>query len=129
MKEFQHSNEGGRKGYSKWVLLLLFVLIVLVAKGLISIATKQSNSNGEVDLVGAKRTQLQERYNNLSERVNELNTKEGMEKEIRSKFDVVLPGESVIVVVDKEIQPPIPEETSVIKKLWNGVVGVFKKKP
>jgi cell division protein FtsB len=128
MKEFQHGNESERKGYSKWVLLVLFVLIVLVGRGLLSISAKQMSSSEEMDLVEAKRAELQERYNNLSGRVGELNTNEGMEREIRSKFDVAKPGETVIMVVDKEIPAPIQKETSIIKKLWNDVVGVFKKK-
>jgi cell division protein FtsB len=129
MKEFQHSNEVKGKMYSKWVLVLLVVIIILIIRGLISISIKQSNSSEEVKLVEAKRTQLQDRYNDLSSKVGELNTNEGMEREIRSKFDVVKSGETVIMVVDKEIPAPIEQEPSIIKKLWNGVVGVFKKKP
>ncbi len=108
---------------------MLFVLIVLVAKGLVSISAKQISSDEEMTLVMAKKAELEERRKNLTEKVNELNTNEGLEKEIRSKFDVVRPGENVILVVDKEIPAPVEDEPSVIKKLWNGVVGVFKKKP
>jgi cell division protein FtsB len=129
MKEFQHDNNQNKKRYSKWVLFLLFMLIVVAGKGLASISAKQITSSEEVKLVEVKRAELEERHKNLTDKVNELNTNEGLEKEIRSKFDVVRPGEGVILVVDKEIQAPAPEEPSVIKKLWNGVVGVFKKKP
>ena len=129
MKEFQHDNEVKGKMYSKWVLIVLLVMIGLVIKGLISISIKQSNSREEMDLVEVKKAQLQGRYDDLSGKVGELNTNEGMEREIRSKFDVVKPGETVIMVVDKEIPAPIEQEPSIIKKLWNGVVGVFKKKP
>ena len=59
------------------------------------------------------------RYNDLSGKVNDLNTNDGLEREIRSKFDVVKPGETVLLVVDKEIPAQAPQETSVIKKLWN----------
>lgn len=128
MKEFQHNNEVKKRIYSKWVLIVLLVLIILVLNGLISISSKQKSSREDMDQVNIKKAELQGRYNSLSSKVDELNTNEGLEKEIRSKFDVVKPGESVIMVVDKEIPAPIPEETSVIKKLWNGVVGVFKKK-
>ncbi len=129
MKEFQHDNDNTDKKYSKWVLLLLFVLIVIVGRSLISLSTKQISSSEEMNLVEAKRLELEKRHEDLTKKVGELNTNEGMEREIRSKFDVVLPGEQVIMVVDKEVQAPIKEEPSVIKKLWNGVVGVFKKKP
>jgi cell division protein FtsB len=129
MKEFQHSDDKTTKKYSKWVLLLLFVLIVIVGRSLISLSTKQISSSEEMRLVEAKRLELEARHENLTKKVVELNTNEGLEREIRSKFDVILPGEQVIMVVDKEVQAPIKEEPSVIKKLWNGVVGVFKKKP
>ncbi len=129
MKEFQHNNEVKRKIYPKWMLLVLLVIIILVFRGLISISIRQSNSREEMNLVEAKKAELQKRYTDLSGEVKDLNTDEGLEKEIRSKFDVVKPGESVIMVVDKDVPAPIPEDTSIIKKLWNGVVGVFKKKP
>ncbi len=129
MKEFQHDNQVKQKIYSKWVLLILLIIIILVFRGLISISIRQSTSREEMKLVEAKKAELQKRYTDLSGEVNDLNTNEGLEKEIRSKFDVVKPGETVIMVVDKEIPAPIPENTSIIKKLWNGVVGVFKKKP
>lgn len=128
MKEFQEDNEIKSKLYSKYTLLFLLILIGLVIKGLISISTKEIDSGEEMRRVEAKQVELQERYNNLSTRVEDLKTTQGMEKEIRSKFDVVKPGESVIMVVDKDVPAPAPEETSVIKKLWNDVVGVFKKK-
>ncbi|MEI6042578.1 MAG: septum formation initiator family protein [bacterium] len=127
MKEFQQENDRKDKIYSKWALLVLLIMIILVIKGLISMSIKQRESGEEKKLVDIKRAELQERYDVLSEKVNELKTDQGMEREIRSKFDVVKPGESVIMVVDKEVSAPIPVETSIIKKLWNGVVGVFKK--
>lgn len=128
MKEFQHKDEVKGKMYSKYILFVLFILIILVVKGLISITSKKIDSREEMKAVEAKKAELQERYDNLSSRVEELKTTQGIEKEIRSKYDVVKPGESVIMVVDKEIPEPEQAETSVIKKLWNDVVGVFKKK-
>ena len=129
MKEFQHNNENNKGIYSKWVLLLLLVLIAIAVKGLVNIYTKESASREEMNLVNSKNSALQQRYDELSNRVNDLKTDQGLEKEIRSKFDVVKPGEQVILVVDKSIPAPIPQETSVIKKIWNGVVKVFKKTP
>lgn len=129
MKEFQHDNKHKKRGYSKWVLFLLFVLIIVAGRGLVSIYAKQMTSSEEMRLVEAKKAELEERHRSLTDKVSELNTTEGIEKEIRSKFDVVRPGEGVILVVDKEIPAPAEAEPSVIKKLWNGVVGVFKKKP
>ena len=132
MKEFQHNNELGpvsRKRYSKWIILLLLIAVFIVFRGLIGLYYRESTSGEEMGLVEAKKAELEKRYTDLSGKVNDLNTNEGLEREIRSKFDVVKPGETVLLVVDKEIPPQAPEETSVIKKLWNGVVGVFKKKP
>ena len=128
MKEFQQDNDNKRKMYSKWVLLILLILILLVLKGISSIYAKQRNSREEMNSAEAKKAELQQRYDDLSGRVGDLKTNEGLEREIRSKFDVVKPGESVIVVVDKEVPAPAPVESNVIKRLWNDVVGVFKKK-
>ena len=128
MKEFQQKEQTKSKLYSRYTLLTLFVLIILTGKGLINIYQKNISSEEEKRLVEKKKDELQNRYDSLSNRVEELKTPQGMEKEIRSKFDVVKPGENVIVVVDKEVPAPVKEETNVIKRLWNGVTGVFKKK-
>jgi len=129
MKEFQNSNEPKSKMYSIYVLFGLFIAILLVANGLASIYSKQKSSSEEMKLAQTKKVDLQERYTDLSAKVRDLKTDAGLEREIRSKFDVVKPGETMILVVDKPVPESAPEETSVIKKLWNGVVGVFKKKP
>ena len=129
MKEFQQNSDNKSKIYSKWVLFILLILVILVIKGLVNIYAKESSSHEEMNLIETKKADLQQRYNDLSGKVDDLKTDQGLEKEIRSKFDVVKPGENVIVVVDKDVPAPIPQETSVIKKIWNGVVGVFKKKP
>ncbi len=128
MKEFQQKEERKSKLYSRYTLLFLFVMIILVGKGLINIYQKNISSREEVNLVELKKQSLQNRYDDLSNKVEDLKTPQGVEKEIRSKFDVVKPGESVIVVVDKEIPMPNEKDTSIIKKIWNGVTGVFKKK-
>ena len=82
MKEFQHDNDKPAKKYSKWVLLLLFVLIVIVGRSLISLSTKQISSSEEMNLVESKRLELEKRHEDLTKKVGELNTNEGMEREI-----------------------------------------------
>ena len=127
MKEFQQKQENRSKLYSKYSLFILFVLIILAAKGILSISAKERGSREEMISTQSKEAGLEKRYNNLQSRVSDLKTGEGVEKEIRSKFDVVKPGEHVILVVDKEVPQSTEQDPSFFKKIWNGMVHVFKK--
>jgi len=45
--------------------------------------------------------ELREREKNLSGDIEKLNTEEGIEESVRDKFQVVKPGERMVVIVDE----------------------------
>lgn len=51
-------------------------------------------------------TALQARKDTLEEKVQYLSSERGMEAEMRRQFDVALPGEQVVVIVDRNDEEP-----------------------
>ncbi len=129
MREFQEKHDFKRRLYSKTSLIILLLVLILLGKGVISVYGKEKSSRRELERVQRDQQELQGRYAGLEERNNWLKTDEGIEAEIRSKFDVAKRGEGVIVVVDKAPAQPAPEDAGIIQKIWNSVKNVFKKEP
>ena len=71
------------------------------------------------ELAEQQATALQERKDTLEDRVDYLSSDRGIEAEMRRQFDVALPGEKVIVIVDDENKGPeiLPLSTSTNKEL------------
>ena len=127
MKDFQEKQKKatGRKKYSKTLLLVMTLILLLLIKGVFSVYSKEQESQSEINRIQSQKAELQKRYENITEQSDALKSDTGVESEIRNKFDVVKQGEGVIVIVDKEV-PVIQEDNrSVLKKFWDSVKGVF----
>lgn len=127
MKEFQERNKVKKRLYSKTVLVVLFLLLILVARGAVSVFYKEKESRIEMDRAKVQKDELAQRYNFIKDRADQLKSEAGIEAEIRSKFDVIKEGEGVIVIVDKELPVVEEDKRGVLKKFWDSVIGVFKK--
>jgi cell division protein FtsB len=127
MREFQDKQKIKNRIYSKTSVFILFIFIVLIGRGVLSVYAKERDSRMELDLLEKKKAELGNRLANVSTSNDRLNTEEGIESEIRSKFDVVKQDEGVIVVVDEKLPPPPEDTRGFMKKFWDSVTGVFKK--
>lgn len=131
MREFQERKEMKRKIhrriYSKTTLFILLCVLILTARGVINVYSKERESRRDLERVKLQRVQLSARAASVRESGDRLKTPDGIETEIRSKFDVAKEGEGVIVIVDKIIQVPEPEEKGMIQRFWDSVTSVFKR--
>lgn len=127
MREFQEKQKIRKRIYSKTTLLVLFIVMLFIAKGVWSIYGKERASHREVERLESQQKELQQRLDTVSANNEKLKTREGVEAEIRAKFDVVKADEGVIVVVDQELPMPEEEKKGFMKRFWDSVTGVFKK--
>jgi len=68
---------------------------------------------------------IKKREGNLESQIETLKTPEGIEEEIRSKFNVVKPGEQVILIVPEEKKDEVAPEPSFFGKIWLKIKGIF----
>ncbi len=125
MREFQEKHVVKRRLYSKTTVCILLIVLLLVAKGVYGVYAKETESRLEVERVKKEQDMLQSRYENIERGSEELKGQEGVEAEIRGKFDVVKPGEGVIVVVDKNPTAIEQNKQGVLKRFWDSVMGIF----
>lgn len=118
-----------RKLYSKPVLILLFLAIIVLTKAAWGVYLKEQESRKNVAMVKTELEALEKRRAILVAETEKLNTEEGVEEAIRRKFQVSKDGESVLVVVDKPLPAAINEDKrGFFGKVWESVSGIFKDK-
>jgi cell division protein FtsB len=116
-----------RKLYSKPVLLLLIVAIILLARGTWHVYQKEQESRKNVAMVNEELQNLMKRKAMLQSETEKLATQEGIEAALREKYQVSKQGESVLVVVDKPLPPSAAEDNNnIFSKFWHSVSGIFK---
>ncbi len=109
MKEFQERRVLRKYVFSKITFIFLSVLAVFLAYSTIKIYLRSRDAVGANQLVEKEIKDLNAKKSELSDAVKRLQTEEGAEQEIRSKFPVQKPGENAVIIVNSaeknKIQP------------------------
>lgn len=122
--DFQQKRKVRNILHSKITLVILFVILIFLAKGAIGIFIKAKSSVDNLREVKKEYQSLQDRKAVLSNSINKLKTPEGIEAEIRSKYNVAKSGEVDIVMID-------PTSTGTDNQnvlgggFWNRILGWF----
>jgi cell division protein FtsB len=123
MNDFQAKNFWQRTVYSRPVIILLVILIVILARPVWKIWSKSRVVAEEQSQVVTQLAELQSRRDFLLQEIAALQTARGVEGEIRKKFPVVKEGEKVIIVSEEAITPATSTATTTgwwaqTKGLW-----------
>lgn len=101
MRELQSRQKMKRRLYSMPMLGLLLVLVVLAGRGAHGVLKKRHESAARIVELKNKIATMEERKEELNHDIEKLDTKEGIDEEIKEKFSVSREGEMVAVIVDK----------------------------
>lgn len=126
MRQFQDKKILKSKLYSKWVVVALTILLLILAKAVFNIYFKERESRRVMNLTRDRLYILQERKERISEQSESLKTSVGVEEEIRSKFNVAKPGEEVIVVVNQDKVEENLKKPSFLENLFKKAASFFK---
>lgn len=130
MREFQErqqeKNKIRRRLFSKTTLFFMFLFIIILARGVYGISQKHLESKQELDRINAEYDDVEKRYNDVSRKRDRLSNDDGVEVELRGKYDISKPNEKVIVVVEPEEAPVPEEEIGLLRRMWNSLTGVFR---
>jgi cell division protein FtsB len=108
-----------------WILIALVALATSAAAlAAWHVFVKEREAKRERDIEAAALADLEARKAALTEKLDTLDTARGVEEEIRNRFPLVKPGETVITIVN-----PTPisaaERSEQSKNFWQRIVSWF----
>lgn len=106
-----------------WALTVVLALIaVVVGMSAWRVFGTLAHVRGERIEVEKERDTLVTRIGELKAAVGELGTERGMEKEIRSRYPLVKPGEVEFVFVDKTDESIVDTSTTTRESVWGKLI-------
>lgn len=115
------------KDYQKWKRIISFAVLLFVCIVLLRSVYRVYNKKHKVDLALAESQQelyeMQNRENELLNLRDRINTKDGLEYELRKKFGVARVGESVVIIVDKD---NTKDKNEVSQSFWQKIKSFFR---
>lgn len=116
MREFQERNRAKKFLHSRYAILLLLILCLILGRGLWGIYKKYDKSREIADKLQNELVALEEKQAKLNKAIGDLDTPEGKEREVRDRFGVVKAGEKMVVLVDES---PVPKQQgSAFEESW-----------
>jgi cell division protein FtsB len=124
MREFQVKKKVRRVVFSKWIVALMVLVFLFLAKATWNLYQKNIESAANVVNANRELARLEDRQQTLQTEIERLSTDEGVEQEIRTKYSVSKPGEQLIVIVDEEASstPEIAQPES----WWDKFKNLFR---
>jgi cell division protein FtsB len=123
MREFQQKRRIKRRIYSTPVIIIL----IFVIDGTWKVYQKDRESKANLARAQNELTSLNTRDATLTSDIARLKTNQGVEDEIRSKYEVSKPGEQVLVIVDKDSSTTSTSTGNVIEQWWSKFLSLFKR--
>ena len=123
MIDFQQKRQFKKVMYSKVSFLILFISVIFLVKSTYNIYKKSKLSFDNYTVVKRDYESLKDRKDMLDSEINRLKTDNGIEEEIRGKFNVAKPGETVVVVINGSTST---ETSNPNKSFWSSFWGIFK---
>ncbi len=123
MLDFQQKRKVRSVAYSRVTLVILGVLVLLSIRSVWMVYQKQRESEGLERLAQGQVSELTARKGELEAEVARLQTSQGVDAEIRSKFNVAKPDENMVIVVDDSSSTT--QATTTQKSLWQKFLDLF----
>ncbi len=102
MNIFQQKRQARRMMYSKGVMIGLFIFCAVLANGLFNMYGKARESLNRKNFSAHSLMQLEQREAKLKAQIDRLNSRTGLEEELRNRYSFSKEGERVIVIVEDE---------------------------
>jgi len=124
MREFQDKRRFKKLMHSRYVIVALIIICVLLGRAVFSVYEKYDRSKDIADRAQNELLLLSAREQSLNKEIINLGTELGKEKEVRERFGVVKEGERMIVLVDDKSS----EKSNIIlvkDGWWQKFIGFF----
>lgn len=111
--------------FSKITLLVLLIVVLFFSTSVWDVYQKQRETVLKRERAERELAELREREASLRAEIERIESKQGLEAEIRSRFEVGREGEGVIVIVD----PKADEQAAHVAEapsLWSRLISIFE---
>lgn len=127
MRELQQKQRLKQKLYSTPALAVLLIVTLLIIRGAYGVIMKERESAGYVTNLENKVMALSDRQTELKSDITRLQTEEGIDTEIKTRFSVAKTGEHVVVIVDPrgEASSTESESTHWYARLWQSFKNLW----
>lgn len=105
-----------------FIFVILLVISLLLLNSVYKVYRKKVNAKQALVVMQQELQALKEREIFLKDSLNRLETREGMEFELRQKLNVALEGERVAIIVDENEEKDKSVEE---KSLWQKIKSTF----
>lgn len=112
--------------YSFWMIAVLASVAALAVFKTFDAYDKYNESKRNVDNLSAEYQHLETRKEELERRIAALNSDDGIEGEIREKFNVAKEGEEVLIIIDPKEEDLVEVESkSGFSQFWDKISDFF----
>ena len=111
--------------YNKVTLWALFVVVLYSSFSTWRVYQKQKESQAFRGVVEKKVQELEERDREIMSKIGELDTEQGMEREIRGKFNVSRENENMVVILEEENSTSSSKKTNLT--IWDRFLNLFRR--
>jgi len=128
MKRLRDRQKIRRRLYSRTTRVILLIIVVLLARSTWNIYKKNREAYKNLNRAEEELKNLEANHKMLAEKIEDLQTESGRDREIREKFGMAREGEAAVVIVKgKESRgTSTPEQGgSFWANVWRGVSSVF----
>lgn len=124
MLDFQQKRKLRAFIYNKITLGVFSFVVLILLFSTFNVWNKKVESQRLTKSSLAKVLEMEKRNDFIDSQIERLNTQEGIEEEIRSKFSVAKEGEKVVVVVNDNLDDSIPIQEE--KTLFEKFIDLFR---
>jgi cell division protein FtsB len=125
MAEFEEQKKFWRIFYSPLVFILLLAVFLFMGRAVWRVYSHEKLSAQDLERTENKLASVNEREAVLKKQVDTLGTPQGIDDEIRSKFNVTKAGEGVAVIVNDFNATSATSAPAVDRSWWQNFVGFF----
>ncbi|HMO79100.1 MAG TPA: septum formation initiator family protein [Candidatus Paceibacterota bacterium] len=127
MKEFQKKIIVKKRIYSNFSIILLLIILFLVLNSTYELWKKYKYTKMVLENDERKLSELKDQKNNLEEKIQDLSTEVGVERELRERFYLAKPEENVIFIIDTGTEEILEiEEKNKIEHFFDKFKTLFK---
>ncbi len=105
------------------IFLALFLVLGIFLNSLVNVYQKKKEAAEALARMEEERMELSDRAAELEETLARLETKEGLDFEIRKRLNVAAAGENVAIIVEESSGAPLPQPE---KSVWDKIREFFE---